>query len=182
MEVRVLWPCRCDHEQHDFGQQCQRRNRRHFRLHPDLEQQHGCFQLNQRGCEHDTWRNLRSLHSDDQQLDCGQKRGSFEQCRLVRSGPGNCLSRLQPNRLVEQADVEPGLGSAADTARLSWRSDANARAAGDQPRHQRRQQSTHKYSTDQRGTGFDRVVGSKADIGAYERQPDDDEIFYGGFD
>ncbi len=40
----------------------------------------------------------------------------------------------------------------------------------------------HGLSTDQRGMGFDRVVGSKADIGAYERQPNDDEIFYGGFD
>jgi hypothetical protein len=37
-------------------------------------------------------------------------------------------------------------------------------------------------TTDQRGTGFARVVGAKADIGAYERQLNDDEIFYGGFD
>jgi hypothetical protein len=35
---------------------------------------------------------------------------------------------------------------------------------------------------DQRYTGFARVVGLRADVGAYERQPDDDELFYGGFD
>ncbi len=34
-------------------------------------------------------------------------------------------------------------------------------------------------ATDQRGTGFARDVGA-TDIGAFERQPDDDEIFYGG--
>ena len=38
-------------------------------------------------------------------------------------------------------------------------------------------------STDQRGTGFAREVPTgKPDIGAYERQVDDDEVFYGGFD
>jgi hypothetical protein len=37
-------------------------------------------------------------------------------------------------------------------------------------------------STDQRGMGFSRIVGTSADIGAYERQADDDELFYGGFD
>ena len=37
------------------------------------------------------------------------------------------------------------------------------------------------FSTDQRGTGFPRVVGIGADIGAYERQANDDEIFYSGF-
>lgn len=35
-------------------------------------------------------------------------------------------------------------------------------------------------STDQRGNGFARVVGAAADIGAYERQVNDDEIFYDG--
>ena len=34
---------------------------------------------------------------------------------------------------------------------------------------------------DQRETGFLRVVGPSADIGAYERQVNDDEIFYDGF-
>jgi len=34
-------------------------------------------------------------------------------------------------------------------------------------------------STDQRGSP--RLSGSSVDIGAFERQPDDDEIFYGGF-
>ena len=37
-------------------------------------------------------------------------------------------------------------------------------------------------TTDQRGSGFNRVVGTNADIGAYERQLHDDEIFYGGFE
>lgn len=39
-------------------------------------------------------------------------------------------------------------------------------------------------TTDQRGTGFPRPVGSGADIGAYERQAGviDDVIFYSGFD
>jgi len=36
--------------------------------------------------------------------------------------------------------------------------------------------------SDQRGTGFDRVVGMGADIGAFERQADDEELFVGGFD
>lgn len=36
--------------------------------------------------------------------------------------------------------------------------------------------------TDQRGSGFPRVVGAAADIGAYERQANDDELFYSGFD
>jgi len=35
--------------------------------------------------------------------------------------------------------------------------------------------------TDQRDVGFSRVSGGAADIGAYERQFGDDEIFYGGF-
>jgi len=35
--------------------------------------------------------------------------------------------------------------------------------------------------TDQRDVGFSRVGGGAADIGAYERQFGDDEIFYGGF-
>ena len=34
---------------------------------------------------------------------------------------------------------------------------------------------------DQRGVGYDRLVGGAADIGAYERQVADDEIFYDGF-
>ena len=36
------------------------------------------------------------------------------------------------------------------------------------------------YDTDQRGTGFARVLGASADIGAYEADPDD--IFRDGFD
>ncbi|MEO8958076.1 MAG: choice-of-anchor Q domain-containing protein [Rudaea sp.] len=36
-------------------------------------------------------------------------------------------------------------------------------------------------ANDARGAGFAREVGTAADIGAYERQPNDDEIFYGGF-
>lgn len=35
---------------------------------------------------------------------------------------------------------------------------------------------------DQRGNGFPRVVGAGADIGAYERQAVDDEIFYAGLE
>lgn len=38
------------------------------------------------------------------------------------------------------------------------------------------------FDTDQRGSGYDRVVNSIADIGAYERQLVDDEIFYGGME
>ena len=37
-------------------------------------------------------------------------------------------------------------------------------------------------ATDARGAGFDRVVDAGADMGAYERQVNDDELFYGGFD
>lgn len=37
------------------------------------------------------------------------------------------------------------------------------------------------YTTDQRGTGFPRVVGAAADIGAFEGV-DADSIFYSGFD
>ena len=36
--------------------------------------------------------------------------------------------------------------------------------------------------TDQRDTGFARSIGGSEDIGAYERQADDDELFYGGFE
>lgn len=36
--------------------------------------------------------------------------------------------------------------------------------------------------TDQRGAGYARVVNGTADIGAYERQLVDDEIFYGGME
>jgi hypothetical protein len=36
--------------------------------------------------------------------------------------------------------------------------------------------------TDERGSGYPRVVGAAADIGAYERQATDDELFYSGFD
>jgi len=35
---------------------------------------------------------------------------------------------------------------------------------------------------DQRGTGFLRVVGAAADIGAFESQPDSDVIFRNGFE
>ena len=35
---------------------------------------------------------------------------------------------------------------------------------------------------DQRGIGFTRFAGPAPDIGAYERQINDDELFYGGFD
>jgi hypothetical protein len=35
---------------------------------------------------------------------------------------------------------------------------------------------------DARGAGFDRMAGAGADIGAYERQINDDELFYSGFD
>ena len=38
------------------------------------------------------------------------------------------------------------------------------------------------FADDQRGAGFARESGAGADIGAYERQVDDDETFYGGFD
>lgn len=37
-------------------------------------------------------------------------------------------------------------------------------------------------TTDQRGAGFARAAGAAADIGAYERQSADDQVFYGGFD
>ena len=37
-------------------------------------------------------------------------------------------------------------------------------------------------TADQRGAGFARASGAAADIGAYERQADDDQVFYGGFD
>jgi hypothetical protein len=37
------------------------------------------------------------------------------------------------------------------------------------------------YTIDQRGTGFPRVIGSAADIGAFEGV-DTDSIFYSGFD
>lgn len=37
------------------------------------------------------------------------------------------------------------------------------------------------FTNDQRGTGFPRLNTGLADIGAYERQPNDDEIFYNGF-
>jgi hypothetical protein len=36
-------------------------------------------------------------------------------------------------------------------------------------------------STDERGTGYPRIVGAGVDVGAYERQLADDEIFYDGF-
>jgi hypothetical protein len=36
------------------------------------------------------------------------------------------------------------------------------------------------YATDQRGIGYPRLNSGLADIGAYERQPNDDEIFYSG--
>lgn len=37
-------------------------------------------------------------------------------------------------------------------------------------------------ANDARGAGYPRVAGAAADIGAYERQANDDELFYGGFD
>jgi hypothetical protein len=38
------------------------------------------------------------------------------------------------------------------------------------------------FTADQRGNGFARVVDGHADIGAYEHQTDDDEIFYNGME
>ena len=37
-------------------------------------------------------------------------------------------------------------------------------------------------ATDERGLGFSRSVGAAADIGAFERQAGEDELFYSGFD
>ena len=37
-------------------------------------------------------------------------------------------------------------------------------------------------ANDQRGGGFPRVVGNAADIGAYERRADDEQLLYAGFD
>ncbi len=37
------------------------------------------------------------------------------------------------------------------------------------------------FTKDQRGIGYPRLNAGAADIGAYERQPNDDEIFYSGF-
>lgn len=42
--------------------------------------------------------------------------------------------------------------------------------------------NSQSFGNDQRGPGFNRVVGADADIGAYERQLVDDEIFANGFD
>jgi len=41
--------------------------------------------------------------------------------------------------------------------------------------------NVNAYTTDQRGTGFPRVIGSAADVGAFEGV-DADSIFYNGFD
>jgi hypothetical protein len=38
------------------------------------------------------------------------------------------------------------------------------------------------FTVDQRGSGFVRSVGAGVDIGAYERQADDDELFGNNFD
>ena len=40
---------------------------------------------------------------------------------------------------------------------------------------------TSQFVTDQRGDGFARQSGAAVDIGAYERQAGDDEVFFGGF-
>jgi hypothetical protein len=42
--------------------------------------------------------------------------------------------------------------------------------------------NTNGFPTDQRGSGYDRVVNGSADVGAYERQILDDEIFYNGLE
>jgi len=39
-----------------------------------------------------------------------------------------------------------------------------------------------KLDHDERGAGFARTIGAATDIGAYERQVNDDELFYDGFD
>ena len=38
------------------------------------------------------------------------------------------------------------------------------------------------FTVDQRGSGYARSVGAGVDIGAYERQADDDELFGNNFD
>jgi len=38
------------------------------------------------------------------------------------------------------------------------------------------------FNVDQRGVGFPRLNAGSVDIGAYERQPNDDEIFYNGLE
>lgn len=61
-------------------------------------------------------------------------------------------------------------GGAQRTHALSSGSPAiDVGSAGDQP-------------TDERGSGYPRVAGAAADIGAYERQLVDDEIFYSGME
>lgn len=42
--------------------------------------------------------------------------------------------------------------------------------------------NANSFGTDQRGSGYPREVNGVADIGAYERQTGDDEIFYGGME
>jgi len=50
-------------------------------------------------------------------------------------------------------------------------------------RHVHRSQPIeHLLDRLRRGPGFDRSVGLQADIGAYERQLTDDEIFYDGME
>lgn len=41
--------------------------------------------------------------------------------------------------------------------------------------------NTVPLSFDQRDNPFARSVGGAVDVGAFERQADDDELFYGGF-
>jgi hypothetical protein len=75
------------------------------------------------------------------------------------------------------SNVDPMLGPLADNGGLTWtcvpREGSAAIDHGD---------NVAMTAYDQRGTGFDRVVGTEADIGAFEVQPLVDEIFRNGFD
>lgn len=94
---------------------------------------------------------------------------SLDQCAV--NGNNNLIGR-QNGSLVTDPRLAPLAfhGGAVKTLALLANSpaiDAGSNSAG--------------FSNDARGAGFVRIAGAATDIGAYERQPSDDEVFSDGF-
>jgi hypothetical protein len=81
---------------------------------------------------------------------------------------------MPPDTLTDDPLLRPLYANGGSTKTLALAADSPAIDAGDNPLD---------FDSDQRGTGFERLVGDAVDIGAFEyRATDSEPIFWDGFD
>ena len=103
---------------------------------------------------------------------------NYSRSATVSSGSGNNLARtsnVQPGIIISTSD--PKLAPLQNHGGLTR---THALLPGSPAINQGNDDAS--LAVDQRGNGFARVVDGHADIGAYEHQVDDDEIFYNGME